>query len=168
MLDGVYVECQDQNILRFFRYESNFCLCVCLLSFSRHPCIPPTTPVLYNELCQWIIIGLIHWKSQKKAVKSNLGKFLRKCKFNFFNAKNWPIFASFEPSFCSSSIFLTLWIQLMFPKDGQLPVDDFRHQNFGIWTFLVEVMVILVKNVCKIIELHCKCKNYLTFSLKWP
>ena len=46
---------------------------------SRHPCIPPTTPVLYHELCQWIFIGLIHWKSQKKAVKSNLGKFLRKC-----------------------------------------------------------------------------------------
>ena len=87
----------------------------------------------------------MNWKSQKKAVKSNLGKFLRKCKFNFFNAKNWPIFASFEPSFCSSSIFLTFWIELMFPKDGQLPVDDFRHQNFGIWTFLGEVMAILVE-----------------------
>ena len=83
---------------------------------TRHPYIPPTTPVLYNELCQWIIIGLIHWKSQKKDVKSNLGKFLRKCKFNFFNAKIWPIFASFEPSFCSGSIFLTFWIELMFPK----------------------------------------------------
>ena len=33
----------------------------------------------------------------------------------------------------------------MFPKDGQLPVDEFRHQNFGIWTFLGEVMAILAK-----------------------
>ena len=41
--------------------------------------------------------------------------------------------------------FLTFWIELMFPKDGQILVDDFRHQNFGIWTFLVEVMAILVK-----------------------
>ena len=78
-------------------------------------------------------------KSQKKDVKSNLRKF------NFFNAKIWPIFASFEPSFCSISIFLTFWIELMFPKDGQLLVDDFRHLNFGIWTLLVEVMPILVK-----------------------
>ena len=75
-------------------------------------------------------------KSQKKAVKSNLGKFLRKCNFNFFNAKNWPIFASFEPSFPSRSIFLIFGIKLVFPKDSQILVDDFRHQNFGIWTIL--------------------------------
>ena len=117
--------------------------------YTRHPCIPPTTPVLYHELCQWIIIGLIHWKSQKKAVKSNLGKFLRKCNFNFFNAKNWPIFASFEPSFPSSSIFLTFGIELMFPEDSQILVHDFRHQNFGIWTFLGWVMAILVKKFAK-------------------
>ena len=128
---------------------------------SCHPCIPPTTPVLYNELCQWIIIGLIHLKSQEKAVKSNLEKFLRKCKFNFFNAKIWPIFASFEPSFCSSSIFLTFWIELRFPKDSQISVDDFRHQNFWIWTFLGEVMAILVKkwgNFCinNAIQWFCK------------
>ena len=54
-------------------------------------------------------------------------------------------FASFEPSFCSSSIFLTFWTELMFPKDSQILVDDFRHQDFGIWTFLGEVMAILVK-----------------------
>ena len=59
-------------------------ICTCT---SRHPCIPLTTPVLYHELCQWIIIGLIHWKSRKKAVKSNLGKFLRKCHFNFLMQK---------------------------------------------------------------------------------
>ena len=134
----------------------------------RHPCIPPTTPVLYHELCQWIIIGLIHWKSQKKAVKSNLGKFLRKCKFNFFNAKIWPIFASFEPSFCSSSIFFDFLDWINVPKDGQLPVDDFRHQNFGIWTFLVEVMAISVKkwgNFCIYNANQWFCKH---FSLKWP
>ncbi len=74
--------------------------------------------------------------SQKKAVKSNLGKFLRKCNFNFFNAKNWPIFADFEPFFLSHSILLTFGIELMLPNDGQILVDDFRHQNFGSWTFL--------------------------------
>ena len=47
--------------------------------------------------------------------------------------------------FALVQFFLTFWIELMFPKDGQLPVDDFRHQNFGIWTFLVEVTAILVK-----------------------
>ena len=31
---------------------------------------------------------------------------------------------------------LTFGIELMFPKDGQILVVDFRHQNFGIWTFL--------------------------------
>ena len=124
-----------ENSILFFRPS----LCI-----SCHPCIPPTTPVLYHELCQWIIIGLIHWKSQKKAVKSNLGKFLRKCNFNFFNAKNWHIFASFEPSFCSSSIFLTFVIELRFPNDSQILVDDFRHQNFEIWTFLGEVMAIFI------------------------
>ena len=30
---------------------------------SRHPCIPPTTPVLYQELFQWNIKGLICTKS---------------------------------------------------------------------------------------------------------
>ena len=33
----------------------------------------------------------------------------------------------------------------MFPQDSQMLVDDFRHQNFAIWTFLACVMVILVK-----------------------
>ena len=65
--------------------------------------------------------------------------------FNFFHAKNLPIFASFDLSLCSSSIFLTFWIELMFPKDGLILVDDFRHHNLGIWTFLVEVMAISVK-----------------------
>ena len=68
---------------------------------TRHPCIPPTTPVLYHELSQWNIIGLIYRKSQKKAVKSNLGKILRKCNFNFFNAKKMA-------SFCWFWTFLSL------------------------------------------------------------
>ena len=95
-------------------------------------------------------------------------KILRKCKFDFFNAKNWPIFASFDPSLSSSFIFLTFWIELMFPKDGQIPVDDLRHQNFWIWTFLDEVMAILVKkwsNFCKNNAIQWFCKH---FSLKWP
>ncbi len=104
---------------------------------SRHPCIPPTTPVLYHELSQSNIIGLICGKSQKKAVKSNLGKFLREYNFNFFNAKKLPIFADFEPFFTSQSILLTFVIELMLPNDGQILVDPFKHQNFGIWTFLV-------------------------------
>ena len=33
---------------------------------------------------------------------------MRKFNFNFFNAKNWPIFASFEICFPSQSIFLIL------------------------------------------------------------
>ena len=71
-------------------------------------------------------------------------------------------------SLCSSSIFLTFWIELMFPKDGQILVDDFRHQNFGIWTFLVEVMAILVKkwgNFCIYNAIQWFCKH---FSLSCP
>ena len=56
--------------------------------------------------CQWEKLILMYRVPQKKAVKSNPGKFLRKCNFNFFNAKNWPIFASFEPFFPSISILL--------------------------------------------------------------
>ena len=75
-------------------------------------------------------------------------------------------FASLEPFFPSSFIFLTLRIELMFPKDSQIFVDDFRHQNFGIWSFLwlTYLMAILVKNICKIVELLCKWTNYLIFS----
>ena len=63
-------------------------------------------------------------------------EIFEKMQFFFFNAKNWPIFASFEPFFPSHSILLTFGIELMLPNDGQILVDDFRHQNFGIWTFL--------------------------------
>jgi len=74
---------------------------------------------------------MLYGKSQKKAAKSNLGKFLKKCNFSFFNAKNWPIFADFAPFFPSHSILLTFWIELMLPNDGQILVDDFRLLDFS-------------------------------------
>ena len=116
-----------------------------LKTLSRHPCIPPITPVLYQELFQWNIKGLICRKSQKKSMKSNLGKFLRYCNFNFLQCKNWPIFANFEPFFPCNSIFLIFLIEWMFPKDSQILVHDFRHQNFGIWTFLGWVIALFMK-----------------------
>ena len=54
----------------------------------------------------------------------------------FFNVKNWPIFADFESFLPSNSMLLIFGIELMIPKDSQILVDDFRHQNFVIWTFL--------------------------------
>ena len=54
----------------------------------------------------------------------------------------------------------------MFLKDGQILVDDFRQQNFGIWTFFGWVMAILVKNIGKITKLLCKCAKYLVFFTK--
>ena len=38
--------------------------------------------------------------------------------------------------FLAYGILLKLRVKLMFPNDSQILVDDFRHQNFGIWTFL--------------------------------
>ena len=111
---------------------------------ARHPCIPHITPVLYQELFQWNIKVLICRKSQKKSMKSNLGKFLRYCNFNFLHCKNWPIFANFLPFFPSLSILLIFWIEWMIPKGTQILVHDFRHQNFGIWTFLVWVIALFM------------------------
>ena len=54
----------------------------------------------------------------------------------------------------------------MFLKDGQILVDDFSHQNFGIWTFFCWVMAILVKNIGKITKLLCKGAKYLVFFMK--
>ena len=42
-----------------------------------------------------IKVGFIYGRSQKKAVESNLGNFLRNSNFKFFNAKIWPLFAGF-------------------------------------------------------------------------
>ena len=63
----------------------------------------------------------------------------------FFNAKNWHIFAGFELFFPSYSILLTFEIELLFPKDSQILVDDFVHQNFGNWTILSWFMAIFMK-----------------------
>ena len=41
--------------------------------------------------------------------------------------------------------FLTFGIELMVPTDSQILVDDFRHQNFGIWTILSWIMAIFMK-----------------------
>ena len=135
---------------------------------ARHPCIPHITPVLYQELFQWNIKGLICRKWQKKSMKSNLGKFLRFCNFNFLQCKNWPIFANFEPFFPSISILLIFWIEWMFPKGTQILVHDFRHQNFRIWTFLGWVIALFMKKqgillLYKAIWWFCQY-----FSLKWP
>ena len=121
-----------------------------------------------QELFQWNIIGVICRKWQKKSMKSNLGKFLRKFNVNFLQCKNWPIFANFEPFFPSNSILLIFGIEWMFPNCSQILVQEFRHQNFGIWIILGWVMAILVKNIGKITKLLCKGAKYLFFSQKLP
>ena len=47
--------------------------------------------------------GLICMKSQKKAAKSNLGKFLRKCNFNLLQCKKLA-------HFCKFWTFPSLWV----------------------------------------------------------
>ena len=48
-----------------------------------------------QELFQWNIKGLICRKGQKKSMKSNLGKFLRKFNFNFLQCKKLAYFCKF-------------------------------------------------------------------------
>ncbi len=108
--------------------------------------LPPQLSCIMTFLNQ--ILKLIYRKSQKKAVKSNIGNFFRKCYFNFFNGKNWPVFAGFELFFPSHSILQTFEIRLMLPKDGQMLVNDFRQRflpkywlksminNFDKWSTL--------------------------------
>ena len=56
-----------------------------LIPKNPRPCpIPPITPVLFQDIGQWNMKGLICRKSQKKPVKSNLGKFLRKSDSKYF------------------------------------------------------------------------------------
>ena len=62
------------NSLHFFLGEG----------FPQESLSPPITPVLFQELCQWNMNGLICRKSQKKAVKSILGYFVEKMQ------KRWP------------------------------------------------------------------------------
>ena len=61
--------------------------------------------------CQWEKLVLMYRVSQKKAVKSSLGKILRKCNFNFFNVKNWQFLAGFETFFPSISILFIFEIE---------------------------------------------------------
>ena len=105
---------------------------------------------------------------RKNPWNQTLGNFWENSILIFCNVKNWPIFANFEPFFPSNSILLIFWIEWMFPKCSQILVQDFRHQNFGIWIILGWVMAILVKNIGKITKLLCKGAKYLFFSRKWP
>ena len=128
--------------------------------------LPPQLSCIMTFLNQ--ILKLIYRKSQKKAVKSNIGNFFRKCYFNFFNGKNWPVFAGFELFFPSNSILQTFEIKLMLPNDGQMLVNDFRHKNFGISIILSWVMAIFMKkwgnlSIYKAKQWFCKY-----FLLKWP
>ena len=105
---------------------------------------------------------------RKNPWNQTLGNFWENSILIFCNVKNWPIFANFEPFFPSNSILLIFWIEWMFPKCSQILVQDFRHQNFGIWIILGWVMAIFVKKpsillLYKAIWWFCQY-----FSLKWP
>ena len=82
---------------------------------------------------------------RKNPWNQTLGNFWENSILIFCNVKNLPIFANFEPFFPSNSILLIFWIEWMFPKCSQILVQDFRHQNFGIWIILGWVMAIFVK-----------------------
>ena len=51
--------------------------------------------VLYHDLFQWFLLVLILIKQYPLAVKSNLGKFLRKFNFNFLQCKKFAYFCKF-------------------------------------------------------------------------
>ena len=75
----------------------------------------------------------------------NQAKFCENGNFIFFNAKKLAYFCRFWTFFLLYFNFKTFGIELMFPTDSQILVDDFRHQNFGIWTILSWVMAIFIK-----------------------
>ncbi len=58
------------------------------------------------------------WEVTEKSCQIKPWKFFEKMQFNFFKAKNWSIFADFEPSFPSNLILLTFGIESMFSNDG--------------------------------------------------
>ncbi len=66
----------------------------------------PTRSGVSQRFCQWAKFVLMYRVSQKKAVKLNPGKILRKCNFNFFNVKNWPKFCNLDFSGLSYGHFL--------------------------------------------------------------
>ena len=107
------------------------------------------------------------WGAQKCAwVKHRMGPFWDMNNVFFLQCKKLAYFANFEPFFPCNSILLIFWIEWMFPRGSQILVHDYRHQNFGIWTFLCWVMAILVKNIGKITKLLCKGAKYLVFFMK--
>ena len=57
----------------------------------------------------------------------------------------------FKVSSPVNSLFMTILIEWMFPKDGQMLVHRFRHQNFGIWTIFGWITAFLMKMNSKII-----------------
>ena len=54
----------------------------------------------------------------------------------------------------------------MFPQDSQILVDDFRHQNIAIWTFLAWVMVIFLKKKRWFVHLQSKLMILQIFCTK--
>ena len=117
---------------------------------SHHTC--PVRKNFFNEISKVSYVG----SDRKNPWNQTLGNFWENSILIFCNVKNWPIFANFEPFFPSNSILLIFWIEWMFPKCSQILVQDFRHQNFGIWIILGWVMAIFVKNIGKITKLLCK------------
>ena len=129
---------------------------------SHHTC--PVRKNYFNEISKVSYVG----SDRKNPWNQTLGNFWENSILIFCNVKNWPIFANFEPFFPSNSILLIFWIEWMFPKSSQILVQDFRHQNFGIWIILGWVMAIFVKKpsillLYKAIWWFCQY-----FSLKWP
>ena len=127
------------------------------MHLSHHTC--PVRKNYFNEISKVSYVG----SDRKNPWNQTLGNFWENSILIFCNVKNWPIFANFEPFFPSNSILLIFWIEWMFPKSSQILVQDFRHQNFGIWIILGWVMAILVKNIGKITKLLCKGAKYLVF-----
>ena len=85
-------------------------------------------------------------KSQKKAVKLNLGKLLRKGYLNFFNAKNWPILLILNFSFILIQFYRLLrlnWCSQCFPLGTKVlefgsfwaQLCPFSWKNKVIWPF---------------------------------
>ena len=54
----------------------------------------------------------------------------------------------------------------MFLKDGQILVDDFRHQNFGIWTILGQAISIFLKKTRNFAHLQSNLVILLIFFTK--
>ena len=156
------------DVIRF-TYIS-FWLQMCKSSVHSHACLEqlPMKKKFLRQVFNIFLLYCIPIYYDNWFWNQNQAKFWENAIFIFFNLKSCPILAGVEHFVPSNLIFLSFWIELMFPTDSQILVDDLRHQNFGIWTILGWVMAIYVKNMCKIIELLCKWTNYLILSRKEP